>query len=58
MLGELIQSLQSVDLHPNCPKCGKKMDLAQIQVEKSEQDRLTFECSRCALIETETVKVH
>ena len=61
MLGELIQSLESVDLHPNCPKCGTKMVLARIariQVEKSEQDRLTFECPRCARTEMEIVKVH
>ena len=58
MLGELIQSLQSVDLHPNCLKCGTKMDLARIQVEKSERERLTFECPRCACIEMEIVEAH
>ena len=57
MLGELIQSLQSVDLHPKCPKCGMKMDLARIQVEKSEQDRLTFECPQCACVEMEIVTI-
>ena len=56
MLGELIQHL--VIRYPNCPKCGTRMYLARLQPEKSDQDRLTFECPQCAYVEMEMVKVH
>ena len=55
MLGELIQHL--VIRYPNCPKCGTRMHLARLQPEKSDQDRLTFECPQCAYVEMEMVKV-
>lgn len=58
MLGELIQSQHLVVRHPICRKCGTKMYLARLQLEKSEQDRLTFECPQCAHVEVEIVKVH
>ena len=58
MLGELIQSQHLVIRYPNCPKCGTRMYLARLQLEKSDHDRLTFECAQCAYVEVEIVKVH
>jgi ribosomal protein S27AE len=58
MLGEHIQSQPLVIHHPNCPKCGTKMYLARLQPEKLDHDRLTFECSQCADVEMELVRVH
>ena len=58
MLGELIQSQHLVIRYPNCPKCGTRMYLARLQLEKSDHDRLSFECPQCAYVEMEIVKVH
>ena len=58
MLGELIQSQHLVIRYPNCPKCGTRMYLARLQLEKSDHDRLSFKCPQCAYVEMEIVKVH
>jgi hypothetical protein len=58
MLGEHIQSQHLVIRYPNCPKCGTKMYLARLQPEKSNHDRLTFECPQCACVKMEITKVH
>ena len=58
MLGELIQSQHLVVHHSNCPRCRIRMYLARLQLEKTDQDRLTFECPQCGYVELEIVKVH
>ena len=41
---------------PNCPKCGTRMWLASIFVDKPRHDRRTYECPRCEHEVTETIK--
>jgi hypothetical protein len=41
---------------PNCPKCGTRMWLAFISLDKPHHDRRTYECPRCEHEVTETIK--
>lgn len=41
---------------PMCPLCGARMGLSQVEPDKADHDRRTFECPECENIETVVVK--
>jgi predicted RNA-binding Zn-ribbon protein involved in translation (DUF1610 family) len=44
-------------IRPDCPKCGKHMNLFGIEPEKPGHELQTFACPKCSHIETAIEKI-